>query len=477
MARILLLLVAGLLFAPLASATDAESLLRQGRVVEALDRAAQAVAARPDDVATQELAVDVFLTLGEVDRAVAHAKSRVAAAPLSADSHYLLGRAELDPARSRSAYERALELDPEHARSHMGIGSLEEAAGQLDAAQEAYLRAVQGDPTLVEAWTGLSRAHLSQGNRGEARKAAIEGFERTRSSDLALVLATLDPKHARSVLSEALDASGPSLALHVALARTGLLEGDAAFAREQSQKALLLDPSAFDARVVFHFARELTAGRIRKAPLSTALSTSPGSPRARQALDQAVAAAPKSAMVRHARALSRQAGRDAGFLDDLVAATALDPDNDLVATAAGIGLLGAGRPSEAVGPLTRALSVRPWDRDLSLGLAQALRGAGHVGDAVLLLERVASAHPRHPESQLLYAQTLIDAGRHEEAYAVTRIAMQTTGDPRLVAAFVRVAPLVGRPGEAATVLAPIAERSGSAELEAAVERLRAMATP
>ncbi|MEO0604166.1 MAG: tetratricopeptide repeat protein, partial [Myxococcota bacterium] len=446
-----------LLLAPPAFGADAEALLRQGRVVEALDVAAQAIAERPDDVRAQELAIDVFLSLGQVERAVTHARSRVTAAPTSADSHYLVGRAEVDLERSRSAYRKALALDPDHARAHMGLGSLDEAAGNLDAARTAYTRATQGDPQLAEAWMGLARTHLAAGRSAEARTAARTGFDRTQSSDLALVLATLDPEEARRVLSEALAASGSSLPLHVALARAGLLEGDARLAEDQAQKALVLDVRSFEARSAFHLARELRRGLVDRATLALVLGATPGDAAARKRLDGAVAKAPKSAMVRYTRAVARQAARDARFVDDLEAALPLDATNDLVAAAVGSARLAQGRAAAAIEPLASAVSARPWDRDLSLGLARALREAGHKGDAVQLLARVASANPQHADSQLLYAQTLLDVGKPVEAYAVARVAMQTTGDPRLVAAFVRIAPLAGRPGEAATVLAPIAE--------------------
>jgi len=471
----LLLLIVALFTAP-ALASDAERLLRQGRVIEAMDAAARAIAADPDDVEAQELAIDVFLSLGKLERAVTHARSRVKDAP-TADSHYLLGRALLDVDKSRAAYDKALELDPEHARALMGLGSLDEIAGDLAAARAAYTRATDRDPSLSEAWMGLARTHLIESHRDQALEVALTGFGHTRSVDLALFVATLDPERARSVLAEALTAGGSSVSLHVALARVALLEGDARFGQQQAQQALVLDPRAVDARSTFHWSRELLAERIDTATLTRLLSPTTTGPALRKAYDRAVTQHPRSAMARLGRALIRKTGGDAGYVDELLAASRLDPDNDLVTETAGTELLQSERPADAIEPLTRTLSARPWDRDLTLALARALRQTGHVADAALLLERVASANPDHVDSQLLYAQTLIDAGRPVEAYAVIKVAMLSTQDPRLVAAFIRVAPAAGRPAEAARVLGPLADRSGSAELKAAVERLKAVGAP
>ncbi|MEN0068290.1 MAG: tetratricopeptide repeat protein [Myxococcota bacterium] len=453
---------------------DAETLLRQGRLLEALDVAAQNVADRPDDVVAQELAIDVFLSLGQTQRAIDHARERLKTAP-TADSHYLVGRAEVDPTASRKAYQNALSLNPDHARAHMGLAGLDELSGDPTTAQTGYARATTLDPALTEAWVGLSRVHLAQGQRAKAQKVAFDGFERTKAPDLALMLATLDPRHAEAVLAEALTTHGSSLALHNALARTALLAGKAGLAEQQAQQALVLDVQAIDARAAFHWARELAARRITTSSLTSLLSPATAEHELRKAHDKAIKSSPKSAMARFSRALLRQAAGDAGYVDDLTAAAAIAPDNDLVAVATGDALLAAGRPSDAVPHLTRAVSARPWDRAATLSLARSLRRSGHTADAILVLERVASANPKHVESQLLYAQTLLDQGRAEEAYAVTKIAMVTKPDPRIIAAFIRIAPLAGRPAEAANVLEPIASRTNNAGLKAAVSRLRKLA--
>lgn len=467
----MLFFIAMLVFGPsTVQAADAEQLLRQGRLVEALDAAAKAVEARPDDVRVQELAIDVFLSTGQVERARSHAASRVAKAPNRADSHYLLGRAEVDPAASRAAYRKALDLDGAHARSHMGLAGLDEAGGDTGSAEQGYVRAVEIDASLTEGWVGLARVQLAAGRRDEAQATAVKGFAATKAPDLALILATLDPSRATQVLDEALATNGSSLVLHTAAARTALVAGHAARARQHAEQALALDPRALEARAAFHWARELDRRVVTRQVLATVLSPTTASRSA--ALERTASAAPKSAMVRFEQALDRQSRRDAGHLEDLVTGAKLDPSNDLVAEIAGQALLVAGRPADAIDHLTRAVGARPTDLGPSLLLAQALRKAGHPGDAVLLMERVASTHPQDVDTQLLYAQSLLEVGRRAEAYAVVKIAMLATADPRLVAAFVQIAPIAGRHAEAAAVLAPIAERTGNAELQRAVEALR-----
>jgi hypothetical protein len=163
-------LLAGLWFAGPASASSvSEAFMYAGDVESALRAAASEARAAPDDVAAQERHIDVLLSLGLVDRAVDVARKRVEAAPASPDAHYLLGRAFPSADAARAAYERALKLDPAHARAHMGMGAVHTAASDAERALGAYGRAVQADPLLAEAWLGLSRAHIAKG--GPARGA------------------------------------------------------------------------------------------------------------------------------------------------------------------------------------------------------------------------------------------------------------------------------------------------------------------
>ncbi|MEQ1572409.1 MAG: tetratricopeptide repeat protein, partial [Myxococcota bacterium] len=119
-----------------------------------LAAAAAAVRAHPEDVAAQELYLDLLVGTGRTGVALEAARARLAAAPRDPDANYLVGRATMDPAAAQLAFEAALRLDPDHARASMGLASVAEARGRLADAEAGYSRAAGRDPALVEAWVG-----------------------------------------------------------------------------------------------------------------------------------------------------------------------------------------------------------------------------------------------------------------------------------------------------------------------------------
>lgn len=463
------------------AAEDPEVLFRQGRVSEALQLASAQAAADPTDLAAQELMIDVLLNVGQQPRAEQVAKRRLDDDPGNPDAHYLLGRARVDPLASRQAYEAALHLSPSHARAHMGMGSIHEASSDLDEAAAAYARAASMDPSLGEAWYGHTRILAQQGKLAAALQVARAGLAAVPSEPgLPLLVARLDPPSAVPVLQAALAQVEADPYLHEALAAALLTSGDAGAAVSQATAALALNPNLLDARRTLLFAREVSAGVLPHAQLAAIgaarelESTDPAGALARY--PAILSAAPRSAMATLSRAAAhRAAGDRASELADLRAAAALDPTNDEVAAVTGLALIDAGQAADAVPHLTTAMSQRPWDSTLGLGLATALSAAGHAVDALVLLDRVGAAHPQNVAVQLAHAQALIDAGQHARAYGVLKVAMQVVPDPRLVAAFVKVAPLAGHAGEAAAVLAPVAEQTSNPALADAVRQLRAMA--
>lgn len=470
----------------IAGGLDAEALLRRGQVQEALAAANREAADRPDDVGAQELVVDIMLTAGDQAGAEQTAIRRVAANPEDPDSHYLLGRVQISPEASRQSFEAALRLAPDHARSHMGMGSLHEAAAstgtdrtaRLADAEAAYARAVRYDPSLGEAWFGRARVLVRLGRRADALAAARDGWSRApEEPDLALLVSKLDPSSAAEVLEQAVAIADDVPEVHEGLADAYLRDGNAAGALDHANRALALNDGLPGARLIRAYAREVVAGRLSHktlAQLQEARKLETRNPAAALGRYPALTRrAPRSAMVLVGRAAAKRASGDTdGELNDLVAAAKLDEGNDEVAALAGQALSRSKRYEQAMPLLTAALAARPADPDRGLALAQALQASGHVADAKALLSRVASGHPTNVGLQLAYIQLLLESGAVAEAYGVTKVAMQLTLDPRLVAAFVKVAPAAGRSSEAASILEPLAERSNSAELRAIVARLR-----
>src|SRR5690606_20117134 len=108
-------LLALILLSPSSFAAErVESLLRAGRLAEAIPLAEAEARAAPTDLDAQERYLDLLLTLGLPRDAETFCRERVAVKPGEADAHYLLGRALQSPQASRVAYEHALRIDPEH---------------------------------------------------------------------------------------------------------------------------------------------------------------------------------------------------------------------------------------------------------------------------------------------------------------------------------------------------------------------------
>ena len=465
--------------------SSAELLLRQGRFEEALKEANRVAGEQPTNMDAQELVIDILLTMGDHQLAVAQAQQAVSRDPTNPDLHYLLGRATVDQAGSQAAYEAALRMKPDHARAHMGMGAIHEAAaqevpGRMGDAAAAYGRAARYDPSLGEAWYGNVRALMVLNRPKEAVEVARRGLKAVPDDPgIALLLAQLEPSQARPVLERALNQQGNDPQLKSALAMVLLEEGSVDGAYNRATEALKVVPSLSQARWVRACAAEVRQGRLSKASLASFLEIRKVHARSPQAAvsryTPLVAANGRSAMVLLGRGAAQWATnqRDAA-LSDYAAAARLDPQNDEVARALGLGLVQVGRHAEALAPLQTALAARPWDPSVGLALAEALHAEGLTRDARRLLDRVASSNPANVPMQLLYIQVLADDGDYAKAYGVAKVSMQLVPDPRLVAAFVKVAPLAGRAGEAASVLRPMAEQTGSPQLRALVEQLQAL---
>jgi len=462
-----------------AETADAETLLRHGQIGEAIRTAEAAARAAPSDLDAQELYIDLLQVVGQTGRAVAEAQRRVEASPRDPDAHYLLARALPDLEQARASYEAALRLDPNHARSYMGMGAVHEAAGRREDALAAYGRAVALDPKLAEAWLGRIRILGQLGRQSDALTAAREGWRAVPTEPgLALTLAQLDPPSAVAVLEEAVAHVPDDPRLYEALASLALARGDATAAEARAGQALAIDPMLPDATRI-----RLVSAEIRGARLDLAAWNRLAALRALERTDPAAALAgypslvaswPRSALVLLGRSSARRAtGSMQGALDDAVEASRLDPRNTEAVAVAGLLLLDVGRAAEAEPLLAKAATERTWDASLALAWVRALQNLGRAEEASDLLATVAGVHRLDPAVQVAYAEDLVRAGRIDEAYRWLKQTLLLVPDPQLAAAFVRVAPAAGHPEEAAALLDQIVAQTGNPELAEAARRLRA----
>ena len=174
---------------------DPGSAQRRYHLAEALRSAGEHEAALPHYEAALARAAGIadvwvgyasaLLALERIDQAIEALEHARALAPADAGIGALLHQACAEAAflggerlrrrqRWRDAtacYRRALELDPNHARALVNLGSCLEQDGHLAAAKELYDRAAKVDPELALAPLNLGIVHAVEGDRARARQA------------------------------------------------------------------------------------------------------------------------------------------------------------------------------------------------------------------------------------------------------------------------------------------------------------------
>lgn len=472
-----------LMFWALAAWAGGEDLLREGRVQEAFPAVKAEAEAHPDDVAAMERWLDLLSSLGMPDLAVAEAQRAVVAHPGSADANYLLGRALPTADLSRRAYERALELDPKHARATMGLGSLARVANDAVTAEARFSAAVALNPSLVEAWQGLVTARLLAGRPD----AAIEAARQTIRANPAkaegyLTLAVLDPPNAVATLAQGSSKVKDDPRVFASLAAARLEAADVAGARKAVDAALAIDPGRPEAVDV-----DWVLDAVQAGALSAADWKKIGDIRKRQrtnvqaarvAADALAAAAPKSTvpLVIRARVLE-SAGEPVAAGLDLQAALKLDPSDVEAESEVGRWLLANGRAAEAKRWLEAASVARAWDPGLALAAGNAALASGDAAWAAAFLASAERRFPYDAQIVVALANAQSKAGNREAAYQTLSAATRRLPDGRLVVALAAAAKDTGRYAEAADIVDALATRLDRKSLHDLAAKLRASAPP
>jgi tetratricopeptide (TPR) repeat protein len=163
--------------------------------------------------------------LEEHERAGKRVAAALRAHPEEATFHELQGRAlaaaDAPPPSVRQAFERALELDPEHAAAMAGLAELAAEAGDLQRALALYDRAVRAEPDDPVFPYAAIQLLLGQGRSDEAERRLVALLER-------------QPRHAAAAadLARLLLRTGRDLERALALARRAALFGPGADAYE-----------------------------------------------------------------------------------------------------------------------------------------------------------------------------------------------------------------------------------------------------
>lgn len=274
----------------------------------------------------------------------------------------------------------AISAAPQSAALHNDLGSLLFGSGELGAAENHFLRAIEIDASMT----------LARVNLGNLQRAA------GRSSDAVLTL------------QQALAWDPDSATARNALGSALRDQGDLAEAEAQYRWALRQSPDYAEA------ACNLAALELSQGHVDAALDLYDGVLRARP--DQVVALVG-----------SGSARRTLGRLDEaetlLRRASEIDPRNADAHLEIGRLLFARSLVVRAEIALRRAIELRPGHAESHAELGNALQAQGRYEDAVAGYRRALAIRPDFPEALNDLGCCLNNQGYHEEAAATLRRAM------------------------------------------------------
>ncbi|MBM4381348.1 MAG: tetratricopeptide repeat protein, partial [Deltaproteobacteria bacterium] len=351
---------------------------RHGEARAALDGAARAFPSRAYDLGLAR--GEVALSAGYLDEAQAAFESAVQADPRSEAAREALGRLLLMREKPREVLQR-ISAEPGERRAALVRGLAHAGLGDGKAARAEFTRAAMEGRQPVEAvvqWALLDAAG-GEAARGE------------------------------QVLERALEGTGRwSSTVRVGLGRLALLNKDGERARAHFEEASR-NPEDWEGNCQLG-QWWLGQGQAERAvdPLRVAVTRNPSHLEAREALVEALLAAPR--------------------FDDAVAAgaagAAAAPGSARMHRLHGLALVRAARAAEADGPSEQAVKLDPSDAVAWRIRAQALSARGQPDEAFKALQRSNGLDPHAPETFCEIGLTFLRRGQGDVAYQAFQAAQR-----------------------------------------------------
>jgi tetratricopeptide (TPR) repeat protein len=184
-----------------------------GRDAEALDMISKAIALN-DQVADFHCNMGVVLfALGRLQEAVAHYARAITLEPGHVSSYNNFGNALIElgrPQEGEARLRRAIELKPDLAEAHYNLGNILRMKARYEEAIAHYKQSIAGRPDYADAWNNMGIALLERGDLDAARDAYQKAVE-------------LEPKrgayHKNLALAKRFKSDDPQLAVMEELAR------------------------------------------------------------------------------------------------------------------------------------------------------------------------------------------------------------------------------------------------------------------
>lgn len=305
------------------------------------------------------------------------------------------------------------------ARSHLALGMALAQARAFEAAQTAFQTAVELDPEFADAWTNLGV--VAKENRD--LDAAEESYRR------ALALQPDDP------------------IVHNNFGNLLLARGDVAGAMKAYERAVTLKPDYIDAKVNFALSKR-EAGDAEAAlhdlqkintdhpneisvlnSLGNALRHAEQFEEARDVLEDAVALSPDHAEAHNNLGLVMTLLGEREIARSLFArAVDLRPDLPVLANNYGTLLLKMFLLEEAIDALGKAVALDPSYGDAWVNLGVAHFMCGHYDDAIAAYRKVISQQPDNAFAHYSLGVALIEQQDLEEGSAEIQIALDLNPD-------------------------------------------------
>jgi tetratricopeptide (TPR) repeat protein len=458
-------------------AADPVELMRAHKPMEAVDAARENVIANPGNVEDHELLIDLMMNLGlGYDAEVAYLQF-VEDNAIDAMAWYLLGRSALSAHRAETAYQKSLELEPDYARSWMGLASIERAKSNPTKAAELYRKALDMDPSLAEAWAGLAACHLDLDQEDQALLVAREATVAVPNDiEAYLAIAALDPGDTLEILEQGARNNPRSPEIWSALARGQIDAQDYEAARKSLDAALRLDPTHAQALVDDVILEELRSGRldpIGQSELARARGISEDAPLAAElAFDDLVKRHPDCHLVWLARGhFHMQMELRTEAEADLRKAFELAPTSPDTQGALGMYLLGIGAYADAATLLRQAYTARPYDVQLGVSYGLALVGSEGTAVGLTALDQVASDHPTEISPVMAMVTVLTQANRPDAAHLVLERAVQKYAHPTLLLAYAASCHDTGDDEQAIITLRQLERMTGDPKYAAMADEL------
>jgi tetratricopeptide (TPR) repeat protein len=196
---------------------------------------------------------NLYLTVHKPERAVAAAEDAIRITPDSPEAHLLLARGQLamgNVAVARQELEQLVRQFPQSSRIHEQMGELLQGTHDAAGAIQSFERALQLEPSNMEAVEGLVGAYVEAGRLPDARRLTDARLQNAPKDSRALTMAgqlayrTGDTDGAERYFKLAMEADASNVVPYVALAELFVSRNKLDEARTEWERVLERQPKA-----------------------------------------------------------------------------------------------------------------------------------------------------------------------------------------------------------------------------------------